>query len=75
MSRDRHLRLQTTLGLDRPAAMNLSDEFHSPVVVNGRSQTARKMAGRRAVAWDSVAGRQKMKHTREGTKSSAEGNS
>jgi len=74
MSRDRHLRLQTTLGLDRTASTNLFDEFRSPVVVSGRAVTQRKKAGHRAAAGDTAAGRQKMKLAREGAASFGEGN-
>jgi len=61
MSRDRHLRLQTTLGLDRPASINLSDEFRSPVTVRGtgRAKTQCKVPGHKAAAGDPAAsGRQ-----------------
>jgi len=69
MSRHRHLRLQATLALDRPPSVNLSDEFHSPVVVSGRSQP-----GHRAEAGDTAAGRCQSKFTRDGTTSFTEGN-
>ena len=62
MSRDRHLRLQTTLGLDRPTAVNLSHEFRSPVTVGGtgKANTQRKMPRHKAAAGDTAAGGQKI---------------
>jgi len=72
MSRDRHLRLQTTLGLDRPATMNLSEEFHSPVVLGGRARVHHKMAGQGAAASGntSTATGQKIVYGRAGTAAS-----
>jgi len=79
MARDRHLRLQTTLGLDRPTSMSLSDEFRSPaLVVNGRATTQlRKAVGLghgAAEAGDMAASAQNTEYAREGTASFAEGN-
>jgi len=75
MSRDRHLRLQTTLGLGHTASMNLSDEFRSPSVKDSgvRAHQQRKAAGHR----DQVAGTQKTRVNRETAATTAftEGNS
>ena len=73
MSRDRHLRLQTTLGLDRQTAMNLSEEFHSPLVVDGnQARIQRKVARHRTVAEDIAVNGQKTKTAREGTAAAAD---
>jgi len=74
MSRDRHLRLQTTLGLDRPAAaMNLSDEFRSPQVMRGRAQPQLTTAGHKlSTSVTTTTGQ--MMYAGEGATSLAEGN-
>jgi len=49
MSRHRHLRLQTTLALDRPGSVHVSDEFRSPVVGRAPLQQRRTPALRDAL--------------------------
>ena len=73
MARDRHLRLHTTLGLDRSTGMNLSEAFRSPVVDSGRVKTQRKTVGRRAAAGDTAAGGQQAKCATEAGTSFCEG--
>jgi len=70
LSRHRHLRLQTTLALDdRPASVNLSDEFHSPVVTRAPLQQRRTPEHRGVTA----SGQKTKSAARDGATSLAEG--